>query len=69
VLPALNAPDLAELPDEVTRDMTFMPVETLEQVLQVALPDTAAGTPREDSTHAESSGGSTGDPLAALGNA
>ena len=32
VLPALNEPDLAELPEEVRRDMTFVPVETLEQV-------------------------------------
>ena len=36
VLPALNESDLAELPEEVRRDMTFVPVETLEQVLKVA---------------------------------
>jgi ATP-dependent Lon protease len=36
VLPALNEPDLAELPAEVRRDMTFVPAETLEQVLKVA---------------------------------
>ena len=36
ILPALNEPDLAELPEEVRRDMTFVPVETLEQVLKVA---------------------------------
>ena len=36
VLPALNEPDLTELPDEVRRDMTFVPAETLEQVLKVA---------------------------------
>jgi ATP-dependent Lon protease len=36
VLPALNEPDLAELPEEVRRDMTFVPAETLEQVLKVA---------------------------------
>jgi endopeptidase La len=39
VLPALNEPDLAELPVEVTRDMRFVPVETLEQVLKVAMSD------------------------------
>jgi ATP-dependent Lon protease len=36
ILPALNEPDLAELPEEVRRDMTFVPVETLEEVLKVA---------------------------------
>ena len=30
--------NLAELPDEVKRAMRFVPVETLEQVLAVALP-------------------------------
>ena len=34
ILPALNEPDLAELPEEVRRDMTFVPVETLEQVIE-----------------------------------
>jgi ATP-dependent Lon protease len=37
ILPALNEPDLAELPDEIRKDMTFVPVETLEQVIEVAL--------------------------------
>jgi ATP-dependent Lon protease len=41
VLPELNRQDLAELPDEVKRDMRFVPVSTLEEVLRVALP---AGT-------------------------
>jgi ATP-dependent Lon protease len=36
VLPALNTPDLDELPEEVRRDMTFVPVETLDQVTAVA---------------------------------
>ena len=39
VLPALNEPDLVELPEELRRDMTFVPVETLDQVLKVALMD------------------------------
>jgi ATP-dependent Lon protease len=39
VLPALNEPDLAELPEEVRRDMTFVPAETLEQVIAVAFKD------------------------------
>ena len=39
ILPALNEPDLEELPEEVRHDMTFVPVETLDQVIEVALAD------------------------------
>jgi len=39
VLPQGNVQDLAELPEEVRRDMTFVPAETLEDVLRVALPE------------------------------
>jgi ATP-dependent Lon protease len=38
ILPARNEPDLAELPPEVKRDLTFVPVATLEEALEVALP-------------------------------
>jgi ATP-dependent Lon protease len=38
VLPQMNEPDLAELPEEVRREMTFVPARTLEDVLAVALP-------------------------------
>jgi ATP-dependent Lon protease len=38
VLPQMNEPDLAELPEEVRREMTFVPARTLEEVLAVALP-------------------------------
>nr|MCU0255604.1 endopeptidase La [Vicinamibacterales bacterium] len=38
VLPALNEPDLEELPEDLKRDMRFVPVTTLEEVLRVALP-------------------------------
>ena len=38
ILPALNEPDLAELPPEVKADMRFVPARTLEEVLKVALP-------------------------------
>ena len=41
IIPALNEPDLAELPPELKRDMTFVPVETLEQVIKVAMTDVA----------------------------
>ena len=43
ILPALNEPDLAELPEEIRKDMTFEPVETLEQVIAIALSDGQAG--------------------------
>jgi ATP-dependent Lon protease len=39
ILPALNEPDLEELPPEIRREMTFVPVETLDQVIKVAMPD------------------------------
>ena len=41
ILPALNEPDLAELAEEVRRDMTFVPVETLEQVIKIAFGQSA----------------------------
>ena len=37
ILPALNEPDLSELAEEIRKDMTFVPVETLEQVVAIAL--------------------------------
>ena len=42
ILPALNEPDLKELPEEIRKDMRFVPVENLEQVLEIALPKKAA---------------------------
>ena len=42
LLPRMNDQDLTELPDEVRRQMTFIPVSTLEEVLRIALP---AATP------------------------
>jgi ATP-dependent Lon protease len=44
ILPALNEPDLAELPEEIRKDMTFVPVETLEQVVNVALAPAPEGS-------------------------
>src|SRR4051794_40912435 len=41
ILPQGNTQDLGELPEEVRRDMTFVPATTLADVLQVALPDVA----------------------------
>jgi ATP-dependent Lon protease len=45
VLPQMNEPDLAELPDEVRRELKFVPVRTLEDALKVALPDALAAAP------------------------
>jgi ATP-dependent Lon protease len=42
VLPMRNESDLAELPPEVRTDMKFVPVETLEEALQIALPPRSA---------------------------
>ena len=36
ILPALNEPDLDELPEDLRKDLTFVPVETIEEVLRVA---------------------------------
>jgi ATP-dependent Lon protease len=36
VLPELNTSDLVELPEELRRDMTFIPARTLDDVLAVA---------------------------------
>jgi ATP-dependent Lon protease len=38
----LNEPDLKELPEEIRKDLRFVAVENLEQVLEIALPKTAA---------------------------
>lgn len=38
LLPAMNEPDLAELPAEVRETMTFVPVATLKEALNVSLP-------------------------------
>jgi ATP-dependent Lon protease len=43
VLPQMNVQDLSELPEEVRKDVTFVPAETLADVLKVALPGTAQG--------------------------
>jgi ATP-dependent Lon protease len=44
VLPARNEPDLAELPPELKDGIRFIPVQTLDEVLNVALPETRTQT-------------------------
>ena len=63
VLPKGNVQDLAELPEEVRKDMTFVPAETLQDVLRVALPDVVTEvTARESPT-----GAAPATPAAAAG--
>ena len=53
----LNEPDLVELPEEIRREMTFVPAETLEEVIRVAIPDGAMAQTTDAetvTTHAES---------------
>jgi ATP-dependent Lon protease len=38
ILPAMNEPDLSELPEDARKDMTFHPVRALEEALAVAFP-------------------------------
>ncbi len=45
VLPQMNEQDLAELPEEVRREMKFVPVRTLEEALRITLPDALAAAP------------------------
>jgi endopeptidase La len=57
ILPALNEPDLEELPPDIRREMTFVPVETLDQAIKVAMPDGASVNefePQEVPTEAHS---------------
>ena len=42
ILPALNEPDLAELAEEVRRDMTFVPVGCW-RIIKIALSDNQPG--------------------------
>ena len=44
ILPSLNEPDLDELPPDVRKEMTFVPVRTLEEALAVSLPSAAETT-------------------------
>ena len=43
ILPSGNMQDLVELPEEARKEMTFVPAETLDDVLRVALPEVAGG--------------------------
>jgi ATP-dependent Lon protease len=47
VLPEGNMQDLGELPEEVRKDLTFVPARALEDVLRVALPEAVATGPTD----------------------
>jgi ATP-dependent Lon protease len=56
ILPQQNYVDVDELPEEVRREMTFVPVKTLDEALEIALPTTG--------TDASRSGADTEQPVA-----
>jgi ATP-dependent Lon protease len=47
ILPKANEPDIEDVPEEVRKQLSFHPVETLQQVLEIALvpTDTAVEAP------------------------
>ena len=51
IIPAANEPDLAELDDVVKRSIRFVPVHTMEEVLEHALVQ-MPGRPQKHSYHA-----------------
>ncbi|HEX3226507.1 MAG TPA: endopeptidase La [Gaiellaceae bacterium] len=46
ILPSENEVDLDELPDETRRELEFIPVDSIQQVLDVAFAGSAKGAPR-----------------------
>jgi ATP-dependent Lon protease len=46
ILPSENEVDLPELPDETRRELEFIPVDSIEQVLEVALDGSVNGAAR-----------------------
>jgi hypothetical protein len=73
ILPERNAVDIPDLPEEVRRDMTFVPVSLLDDVLKLALPPEDApavapappATDQASATAAEPAAGDTTQPAAA----
>jgi ATP-dependent Lon protease len=68
VLPEMNTQDLAELPEEVRNEMTFVPARTLEDVLKQALPDVASGEEPSRSTGASAGETAVAAPARARGS-
>jgi endopeptidase La len=50
ILPAMNEADLTELPEEIRREMTFVPVGTLEEVIAVAFKSGAVAARPDERT-------------------
>ncbi len=62
VLPQMNVQDLSELPEEVRKDVTFVPAETLEDVLKAALPGTIQGTGTSSPADADAGAAAAASP-------
>lgn len=52
IIPKANEADLEDVPEEVREQLTFHPVETLEEVLAIALLPAEAAEPREEKLEA-----------------
>ncbi len=52
ILPERNEPDLDELPDDVRQSMTFITVDSIEQVLEAALRNGEEATPESEEDEA-----------------
>jgi ATP-dependent Lon protease len=50
VMPRENEPELAELPEETRKELEFVPVDSVEEVLEVALNGTGRSRPPADLT-------------------
>jgi ATP-dependent Lon protease len=60
ILPQQNYVDVDELPEEVRREMTFVPVKTLDEALEIALPRTGPDADRSGADTEQPVAGSAG---------
>jgi ATP-dependent Lon protease len=63
ILPEKNLRDLHDLPRELSRRITFIPVETMEQVIEAALENPPARRSAAPQPHPSQPVGSTGSFL------
>ena len=62
ILPQMNEVDLAELPEDVRKEMKFIPVRTLEEALAVSLPAVVEDVPESVPAGMRDSGASAARP-------
>ena len=67
ILPRRNERDLDDVPAELRRELQFVFVDSVEDVLEQALPDATAGLPAAIGTDAARGGGSAGNDGIAAG--